>query len=56
MEDKPRYSRISDLIQLIFLMASKIQGVTIAEIEEEFNVSRRTATRMRDAVMNILLT
>lgn len=54
MEDKPRYSRISDLMHLIFLMASKIQGVTIADIQQEFQVSRRTAMRMRDAVMNIL--
>lgn len=54
VEDKPRYSRISDLMHLIFLMASKTQGVTIADIQQEFQVSRRTAVRMRDAIMNIL--
>lgn len=54
MEDKPRYSRISDLMHLIFLMSSRFDGVTVLDIQQEFNVSRRTAERMRDAIMNIL--
>ncbi len=53
MEDKPRYSRVSDILDLAIFMSSKIQGVTINEIAERYNVSRRTAERMRDSLINI---
>lgn len=48
--DKPRYSRISDILDLAIFMSSRIQGVTIDEIAERYNVSRRTAERMRDSL------
>lgn len=54
MDDKPRYSRISDILQLIVLMQSKVLGITLADIQKEFGVSRRTAERLRDAVLNSL--
>ena len=54
MEPKPRYSRTSDIIDLLILMQSKFNGVTLAEIQKRFGVSRRTAERMRDSLMNIL--
>ena len=50
--DKPRYSRISDIIELATYMASKPMGVTINEIAKKFKVSRRTAERMRDSLLN----
>ena len=50
MQDKPRYSRISDILDLAIFMSSKIQGVTIKDIETRYNVSRRTAERMRDSL------
>ncbi len=50
MQDKPRYSRISDILDLATFMASKPLGVTITEIAERYNVSRRTAERMRDSL------
>ena len=53
MEDKPRYSRISDILDLAIFMSSKIQGVTINEIAKRYNVSRRTAERMRDSLICI---
>ena len=53
MEDKPRYSRVSDILDLAIFMSSKIQGVTINEIAERYNVSRRTAERMRDSLVCI---
>lgn len=53
MEDKPRYSRVSDILDLAIYMASKVQGVTLADIAERYNVSRRTAERMRDSLTNI---
>ena len=52
-EDKPRYSRISDILDLATFMQSKVAGITIKDIEERYNVSRRTAIRMRDSLMNI---
>lgn len=54
MEDKPRYSRVSDIIDLIIFMLSKLNGVSLVDIQERFNVSRRTAERMRDSVLLIL--
>lgn len=50
MEDKPRYSRVSDILDLAVYMSSQIQGVTLKEICERYNVSRRTAERMRDSL------
>ena len=49
-EDKPRYSRISDILDLAVFMSSKLNGVTIKDIEERYKVSRRTAERMRDSL------
>jgi predicted DNA-binding transcriptional regulator YafY len=45
-----RYSRAERLIQLALEMQAARGGLTIADIEEKFDVSRRTAIRMRDAV------
>ena len=50
MQDKPRYSRVSDILDLAIFMSSKIQGVTLNEISARYNVSRRTAERMRDSL------
>jgi len=52
-ETKPRYSRVSDIIELATFMASRPQGITIKDIMEKYNVSRRTAERMRDSLLNI---
>ena len=54
MDYKPRYSRVTDIIELIILMQSKVAGVSLNDIQEEFDVSRRTAERMRDSVLNLL--
>lgn len=53
MEDKPRYSRVSDILDLAIFMQSKVLGVTINDIAARYNVSRRTAERMRDSLLNI---
>ena len=52
--DKPRYSRLSDIIDLVFYIQTKPQGVTLKEISLRYNVSRRTAERLRDAILNVL--
>ena len=51
--DKPRYSRLSDLIDLATFMSSTPLGITLDDIIERYNVSRRTAERMRDGLMNV---
>ena len=51
MEDKPRYSRTTDILLLMILMQSRVQGVSLNDIMNEFHVSRRTAERMRDSLM-----
>lgn len=49
--DKPRYSRVSDILDLIVLMQSKVLGITLRDIERELHVTRRTAERIRDALV-----
>ena len=46
-----RYSRAERLIQLALEMQAARGGLTIGDIMEKFAVSRRTAIRMRDAVI-----
>ena len=53
MEVKPRYSRVSDVLDLMIFILSRVQGVTLGDIMERYNVSRRTAERMRDSLLNI---
>ena len=49
--DKPRYSRVSDVLDLIVLMQSKVLGITLNDISKELHVTRRTAERIRDALI-----
>lgn len=51
MEDKPRYSRISDILDILIMMNEKSLGVTLADIQKKANVSRRTAERLRDSMI-----
>jgi len=53
VEDKLRYSRVSDILSLLTLMQSKVLGITLTDIQNELNVSRRTAERLRDAILCI---
>lgn len=48
-----RYGRVEDIIKLTMLMQSKYSGVSIEEVQDAFQVSRRTAERMRDAIINL---
>ena len=52
-DDNLRMNRIKDIIDLIMLMQSRTIGVSLNEIQEDFNVSRRTAQRMKDIVMTL---
>jgi len=45
-----RYQRAVEIEDLVVTLARSRQGLTIHEISERYEVSRRTAERMRDAV------
>ncbi|MGL4562456.1 MAG: helix-turn-helix transcriptional regulator [Brevinema sp.] len=49
--DDLRYSRLGDIIHIIFLMWARRSGVTLEEIGKELNATRRTAERVRDAIL-----
>ena len=44
---------MSDFFQLLYMMMAEPKGISLDEIQDEFQVSRRTAERMRDAVRNV---
>lgn len=48
-----RYEKVEDLLNLIFLMQARSRGVSLADIQDEFEVGRRTAERMRDAAIRL---
>lgn len=45
-----RYERAGDVVRLAIRLQGSHSGLTTANIQEEFAVSRRTAERMRNAV------
>ena len=45
-----RYERLKDIVKLAIRMQGLRGGLTLDEIQTEFDVGRRTAERMRDAV------
>lgn len=49
-----RYARQEDLLKLVMLLQSSAEGLSLSDIQAEFEVSRRTAERMRDAVLRAL--
>lgn len=49
-----RYSRISDILEIINTMAKEPLGVTINDVVTNYNVSRRTAQRMIACILNVL--
>ena len=50
-----RYLRLRDLIELVRMMQASASGISIRDIESRFEVSRRTAERMRDAVLDAFI-
>ena len=48
-----RYERVEMLLRLALLMQGSAMGLSLQDIQDEFNVSRRTAERMRDAVFGL---
>lgn len=48
-----RYGIADRVLQLALDMQASHQGLTLSDIEQRFNVGRRTAQRMRDAVLRL---
>lgn len=46
------YEKIHDLLDLAILMQSNREGISLEEIKQKYNVSRRTAERMRDMILS----
>lgn len=49
----PRYDRAEALVALVLALQAPGRGLSIPEIQERFEVSRRTAERLRDAVARL---
>lgn len=45
-----RYGRLTDLVRLAMQMQGRADGLSLDDISQTFEVSRRTAERMRDAI------
>lgn len=48
-----RYERVEDILRLAIDMQNSYQGFSIQDIQDEFEVSRRTAIRMKDAITRL---
>ena len=48
-----RYERVEDILKLAILLQTNPYGLSLYDIQENFRVSRRTAERMRDAVVRL---
>lgn len=45
-----RYGRVIDIFRVVLLMQARADGLSLDDIVDKFEVSRRTAERMRDAI------
>ena len=50
VKSEKRYSQVEAVLRLALQMQRSYTGVSLNDIQEQFDVSRRTAERMRDAV------
>lgn len=53
MTENLRYSRYADFLELLGMLQKPL-GVTIKEVQEHFNISRRTAERMLECLLSVL--
>ncbi|MDD3012388.1 MAG: WYL domain-containing protein [Candidatus Gastranaerophilales bacterium] len=49
--DSLRYSRMSDIIQIVIKMQGTREGLTLTDIAKELNATRRTAERVKNAIL-----
>ena len=48
-----RFAKAEELLELAFAMQATTEGISLLDIEDMFDVTRRTAMRMRDAVARV---
>lgn len=53
MTEQLRYARLADFLELVGMLQRPL-GITINEVQEHFNISRRTAERMLESIMSVL--
>lgn len=51
-DDDLRYSRLSDILQIVIRMQGTREGLTLNDISDELKATRRTAERIRNAILN----
>ena len=49
-EEQARYPKLGKILNLIIKMQSRFAGITLKDIQEELEVSRRSAERLRDVL------
>ena len=47
------YANAERLLQLAFMMQAARPGISLGDIQSEFGIGRRTAERLRDAVLRV---
>lgn len=50
-EEQSRYPKLGKILNLIIKMQSRYSGITLNDIQEELEVSRRSAERLRDVLI-----
>lgn len=50
-EDQARYPKLGKILNLIIKMQSRCSGITLNDIQNELEVSRRSAERLRDVLI-----
>lgn len=50
-DEQARYPIVDKILKILIKMQSSYSGITLSYIEKEFEVSRRTAERLRDAIL-----
>ncbi|MGN0031496.1 MAG: helix-turn-helix transcriptional regulator [Candidatus Gastranaerophilaceae bacterium] len=50
-EEQARYPKLGKILNLIIKMQSRFSGITLNDIQEELEVSRRSAERLRDVLI-----
>lgn len=51
VEEQARYPKLGKILNLIIKMQSRYSGITLNDIQEELEVSRRSAERLRDVLI-----
>ena len=50
-EEQARYPKLGKILNLIIKMQSRYSGITLNDIQQELEVSRRSAERLRDVLI-----